>query len=107
MQKTLKEVRESKGVKKGAVARAMGVVYPTYQRYEETNRMPSDAFAKACDFLGVSRDDIFLEINLANETERTMNESYIGIELGGWNIPEAITVEAEPVEARDFSDFEL
>jgi transcriptional regulator with XRE-family HTH domain len=61
MQKTLKEVRESKGVKKGAVARAMGVVYPTYQRYEETNRMPSDAFAKACDFLGVSRDDIFLE----------------------------------------------
>lgn len=41
-----------------------------------------------------------------------MNENYIDIELGGWNIPEAITVEAEPVEAepveaRDFSDFEL
>lgn len=34
-----------------------------------------------------------------------MNENYI--ELGGWNIPEAITVEAEPVKARDFSDFEL
>ena len=33
-----------------------------------------------------------------------MNENYIDIELGGWNIPEAITVEAEP---RDFSDFEL
>ena len=75
MQKTLKEVRESKGVKKGAVAHAMGVVYPTYQRYEETNRMPSDAFAKACDFLGVSRDDIFLEtevnqINLTNKKRR-------------------------------------
>lgn len=37
-----------------------------------------------------------------------MNENYIDIELGGWNIPEAITVEAEPVEQpRDFSDFEL
>lgn len=36
-----------------------------------------------------------------------MNENYIDIEMGGWNIPEAITVEAEPVEARDFSDFEL
>ena len=36
-----------------------------------------------------------------------MIENFIGIELGGWNIPEAITVEAEPAEARDFSDFEL
>ncbi len=36
-----------------------------------------------------------------------MNETFIEIELGGWNVPEAITVEAEPVEARDFSDFEL
>lgn len=31
-----------------------------------------------------------------------MNENFTEIELGGWNIPEAITV-----EARDFSDFEL
>ena len=37
----------------------------------------------------------------------TVNETFIEIELGGWNVPEAITVEAEPVEARDFSDFEL
>ncbi len=36
-----------------------------------------------------------------------MKENYIEIELGGWNLPESITVEAEPVEARDFSDFEL
>ena len=36
-----------------------------------------------------------------------MNENYIDIELGGWNIPETIIVEAEPIEARDFSDFEL
>lgn len=36
-----------------------------------------------------------------------MNENYTEIELGGWNLPETIIVEAEPVEARDFSDFEL
>lgn len=36
-----------------------------------------------------------------------MNENFIEIELGGWNIPETIAVEAEPAEARDFSDFEL
>lgn len=29
------------------------------------------------------------------------------VAIGGWNIPVAITVEAEPAEARDFSDFEL
>lgn len=34
-------------------------------------------------------------------------EGYIDIELGGWNLPEAIEVPAEPVEARDFSGFEL
>lgn len=57
---TLREVRERKGVKKGAVASAMGVTYPTYKKYEETNRMPSAAFDAACRYLGVSRDDIFL-----------------------------------------------
>ena len=36
-----------------------------------------------------------------------MNENFTEIELGGWNSPETITVEAEPAEARDFSDFEL
>lgn len=36
-----------------------------------------------------------------------MNENRIGTEPGGRNIPEAVTVEAEPVEARDFSDFGL
>lgn len=36
-----------------------------------------------------------------------MNENFTEIELGGWNLPETIIVEAEPVEPRDFSDFEL
>ena len=35
------------------------------------------------------------------------NENAFEFELGGWNLAEAVTVEAEPVEARDFSDFEL
>lgn len=36
-----------------------------------------------------------------------MNENYIDIELGGWNIPEAVTVEAQPVETADYSGFGL
>ena len=36
-----------------------------------------------------------------------MKENFTDIELGGWNLPVTITVETEPVEARDFSDFEL
>lgn len=36
-----------------------------------------------------------------------MNENFTEIELGGWNIPEAIIVEAADEQPRDFSDFEL
>ena len=64
MKETLREIRERKGVKKRAIAEAMGVTYPTYQRYEETNRMPTDAFDAACRFLGVSRDSVFLASDL-------------------------------------------
>lgn len=35
-----------------------------------------------------------------------MNENFTEIELGGWNLPETIIVEAAD-EPRDFSDFEL
>ena len=34
-------------------------------------------------------------------------KGYVDIELGGWNLPETIVVPAEPVDERDFSDFEL
>lgn len=61
MQKTLQEIREGKGVKKGAVAAAIGVTYPTYQKYEENPMvMPVEKFVMACDFLGCSVTDIFL-----------------------------------------------
>lgn len=36
-----------------------------------------------------------------------MNENFTEIELGGWNLPEAITAEAADEQPRDFSDFEL
>ena len=36
-----------------------------------------------------------------------MNENFTEIELGGWNLPETITVEATAEQPRDFSDFEL
>lgn len=35
------------------------------------------------------------------------NENAFEVELGGWNIPEAITVEARPVETADYGGFEL
>lgn len=61
MQKTLREIREEKGVMKGAVAAAIGVSYPTYKKYEEDPRiMPVEKFVQACDFLGVTIADIFL-----------------------------------------------
>lgn len=61
MQKTLQEIREEKGVMKGAVAQAIDVSYPTYKKYEENPRiMPVDKFVRACNFLGCSVADIFL-----------------------------------------------
>ena len=58
---TLKEMRESKGVMKGAVAKAIGVTYPTYKRYEENPKIMSvEKLNKACSFLGCHRSDIFL-----------------------------------------------
>ena len=35
------------------------------------------------------------------------NENAFEFELGGWNIPEAVTVEARPVETADYSGFAL
>ena len=65
MKKTLQEMRESKGVMKGAVANAIGCSYPTYKRYEENpSRMKIEQLDKACAFLGCTRDDIFLPSDL-------------------------------------------
>ena len=59
--KTLREVRENKGVKKVAVQRMLGVSQPTYDRYElYPGEMRAKDLEKVLSFLGVSRGDIFL-----------------------------------------------
>lgn len=59
--RTLRDVRVSKGVKKSAVQRMLGVSQPTYDRYE---RYPGEMRAKDLErvlaYLGISRDEIFL-----------------------------------------------
>lgn len=61
MKRTLGEIRESRGVKKGAVAEAIGVSYPTYQRYERDPRvMRVGDLEKVCRFLHCRREDVFL-----------------------------------------------
>ncbi len=64
--KTLKEVRESKGVKQLAVAKHLGVTRQTYASYENNQDQMTIAQASAaCEFLGCKVADIFLpkEVN--------------------------------------------
>lgn len=58
---TLRDVRESKGVKKVAVQRMLGVSQPTYDRYElYPGEMRAKDLERVLRFLGITRDDIFL-----------------------------------------------
>ena len=64
--KTLKEYRESKGVKLSAVADYLGVTRQTYSAYEDNQDAMTIGQAKSvCRFLGCSVDEIFLlkEVN--------------------------------------------
>lgn len=64
--KTLKEYRESKGVKLISVAEHLGVTRQTYSNYEENQDSMSIGQARAvCEFLGCSIDDIFLPTNVS------------------------------------------
>lgn len=61
MKQTLREIRESRGIKKGAVAKAVGVAYPTWKRYEEhPELMTWKQLTKACSALFCEPQDIFL-----------------------------------------------
>lgn len=61
MQRKLKEVREERGVMKKALVELLNITYPTYQKWEENPAlMPAGDFAKVCEFLHCSREDIFL-----------------------------------------------
>ena len=63
--KSLKEVRESKGVKQVAVAEHIGVSRQTYSGYEKNPETLSVAQARAvCNFLGVDVHEIFFSSNV-------------------------------------------
>ena len=58
--KTLKTIRENKGVTKTAVAQALGVTLKTYSEYEANPQsMKIERAIKAAEFLGVDVSDIF------------------------------------------------
>lgn len=58
---TLKEIRESRGVKQIAIAEHMGITRQTYASYEENPRsMTIDQALAACAFLHCKVSDIFL-----------------------------------------------
>ena len=60
--KTLKEIREEKGVKQLAVADALHIARQTYARYEENPRvMPIGAALDACAFLGCDFAEVSFE----------------------------------------------
>lgn len=64
--KTLREVRESKGVRQLAVANYLGISRQTYAAYEKNQEQMSIEQARAaCEFLGCKVADIFLpqEVN--------------------------------------------
>jgi transcriptional regulator with XRE-family HTH domain len=64
MKQTLAEIRRSRGVTKGAMVTLLDVSYPTYQKYErDPGRMRVADLDKVCQFLHVSRDEIFLPRN--------------------------------------------
>lgn len=64
--KSLKEVRESKGVKQLAVANHLGVSRQTYSSYESHPESMSVEQARAvCEFLHVSVTDIFFSSNVS------------------------------------------
>ena len=57
---TLKEARESRGIKQIAVADALKVTRQTYAKYEEEPQNMTVLQAQtACDFIGVEISDIF------------------------------------------------
>lgn len=58
--KTLREARESKGVKIAAMAEHLGITRQTYRVYENNPESMSVGQARsACDFLGYPVTDIF------------------------------------------------
>ena len=59
MKANLKDIRQKKGVKAAAVARAVGVSRQTYARWEaDPSRMKVSNAMAVCAYLGVDMDDV-------------------------------------------------
>lgn len=57
---TLKEARESRGIKQIAVANALNVTRQTYAKYEDKpHLMPIGQAEAACSFIGCDMNEIF------------------------------------------------
>jgi DNA-binding XRE family transcriptional regulator len=58
--RTIREIRESKGITKIAVARHLGISRPAYDNYEaHPERMRIETAKSVAEFLGVDLSDIF------------------------------------------------
>ncbi len=65
--KSLKEIRESRGVKQSAVADYLGISRQTLSRYENnTEEVPLAVAEKICLFLHFPVEEIFLPGNVSN-----------------------------------------
>lgn len=63
---SLREARESRGIKQTAVANALSISRQTYAKYEKDPRiMPVFQAQAACDFIGVPMRDIFFGSNVS------------------------------------------
>ena len=68
---TLREARETRGIKQLAVADALHVSRQTYAKYEDNPRiMPVHRAEAACDFIGCDINEIFFGSKVS-ETEPT------------------------------------
>lgn len=62
--RTLREIREQKGVTKAAMIRHLGISKPTYDDYESNpESMRIETAKQVADFLGVDLQDIFFASN--------------------------------------------
>lgn len=62
--KTLREIREQKGVTKAAIVRHLGISKPTYDDYESNpESMRIETAKRIAEFLGVNLQDIFFASN--------------------------------------------
>ena len=72
----IRTLREECRLSKNAVANDLGLLRPTYSRYEdEINQMPYDLLLKIADYFGVSLDYIFGRTNEKKMvSEQTLTE---------------------------------